>query len=193
MKLLPLLLALAGARLVCGSPPHNTAQEQHHKQELFQRIFGEKTVAFDPAAVVKLKTMKPGERLKLDTDGDGKIDTVYFIDNDPKNQAEFRPIIVKAIDQDGDMDRDGDADLDSDLYLADWHGDGTVDAVVEYRDTDHDGIFDTWTVDVDGDGVPDRTVHIPHPRAQPVSLHYKSPASRCQHYGQQSSQDRDPN
>jgi hypothetical protein len=146
MKALLLLLPLAGIRLLCWAPPHNTAQEQHHKQELFQRIFGKKIVWFDPAAVAKLKTMKPGERLKLDTDGDGKIDTVYFIDDDPKNQAEFRPIVVKAIDQDGDMDRDGDADLDSDLYVADWHGDGTVDAVVEYRDTDHDNGVDEMAI-----------------------------------------------
>jgi hypothetical protein len=146
MKVLLLLLTLAGARLLCWSPPHNTAQEQRHKQELFQRIFGKNIVSFDPAAVAKLKTMKPGERLKLDTNGDGKIDTVYFIDDDPKNQAEFRPIIVKAIDQDGDMDRDGDADLDSDLYVADWHGDGTVDAVVEYRDTDHDNGVDEMAI-----------------------------------------------
>lgn len=146
MKILLLLTALAGVHLLCWSPPRNAAQEQRHKQELFQRIFGEKIVSFDPAAVAKLKTMRPGERLKLDTDGDGKIDTVYFVDNDPKNQAEFRPIIVKAIDQDGDMDRDGDADLDSDLYIADWHGDGTVDSVVEYRDTDHDNGVDEMAI-----------------------------------------------
>lgn len=146
MKLLLLLLAIAGVRLLCWSAPHHTANGQRHKQELFQRIFGEKIVTFDPAAIAKLKTMKPGERLKLDTDGDGKIDTVYFIDNDPKNQPEFLPIIVKAIDQDGDMDRDGDADLDSDLYVADWHGDGSVDAVVEYRDTDHDNGADEMAI-----------------------------------------------
>jgi hypothetical protein len=146
MKLLPLLLALACVRLVCCSPPRSTANEQHHKQQLFERIFGEKTVAFDPIAVAKLKTVTPGDRLKFDTNGDGKIDTVYFVDNDPKNQAEFRPIIVKAIDQDGDMDRDGDADLDSDLYVADWHGDGKVDAVVEYRDTDHDNGVDEMAI-----------------------------------------------
>jgi hypothetical protein len=148
MKVLLILLALAAAPLLCWSPPHNAvlAQEQRHKQELFKRLFGEKIVSFDPAAVAKIKTMRPGERLKLDTDGDGKIDTVYFIDDDPKNQSEFRPIIVKAIDQDGDMDRDGDADLDSDLYVADWHGDGTVDTVVEYSDTDHDNGLDEMAI-----------------------------------------------
>ena len=85
-------------------------------------------------------------QLKLDTDGDGKIDTVYYIDTDPKHEAQFRPIIVKAIDQDGDMDRDGDADLDSDLYIADWHGDGTVDGVVAYKDLDHDNALDEMAI-----------------------------------------------
>ena len=148
MRVPLVVLPLAAASLLCLSPRHKAtpAQEQGHKQELFKRIFGEKIVSFDPAAVAKVKTMRPGERLKLDTDGDGKIDTVYFIDDDPKNQAEFRPIVVKAIDQDGDMAHDGDADLDSDLYVAGWHGDGTVDAVVEYRDTDHDNGLDEMAI-----------------------------------------------
>jgi hypothetical protein len=142
------LLLLAAASLLFWSPRHNLvrAQQQGHEQELFERIFGKEIVTFDRGAVARIKTMKPGERLKLDTDGDGKVDTVYFIDDDPKTQPEFRPIVVKAIDQDGDMDRDGDADRDSDLYVADWHGNGTVDAVVEYTDTDHDNGVDEMAI-----------------------------------------------
>ena len=117
-------------------------EQQNHKQALFRRVFGEKIVAFDPVAVAKAKSLPPGERLKLDTNGDGKVDTIYFIDNDPKHEPQFRPILVKVIDQDGDMDRDGDGDLDSDLYVADWHADGTVDAVIEYKDTDGDNGLD---------------------------------------------------
>ena len=116
--------------------------QQIHEQALFRGVFGEKVVTFDPEAVAKVKRLPPGERLKLDTDGDGKIDTIYFIDTDPKHQPQFRPILVKVIDQDGDMDRDGDGDLDSDLYVADWHADGTVDAVIEYKDTNHDNGVD---------------------------------------------------
>jgi hypothetical protein len=116
--------------------------QQSHEQALFRRVFGEKIVAFDPIAVAQVKRLPPGERLKLDTDGDGKIDTIYFIDTDPKHEPQFRPILVKVIDQDGDMDRDGDGDLDSDLYVADWHADGTVDAVIEYKDTNHDNGVD---------------------------------------------------
>jgi hypothetical protein len=125
-----------------ASPQVLRAAQRSHEQELFRRIFGERVAAFDPDAVAKVKRLPPGERLKLDTDGDGKIDTIYFIDNDPKHEPQFRPLLVKVVDQDGDMDRDGDGDLDSDLYIADWHADGTVDAVVEYKDTDGDNGVD---------------------------------------------------
>jgi len=130
------------ALLRSESPQELSPAQRNHEQALFRRVFGAKVVTFDPVAVAKVKNLPAGERLKLDTDGDGKIDTIYFIDNDPKHQAQFRPILVKVIDQDGDMDRDGDGDLDSDLYVADWHADGTVDAVVEYRDTNGDNGVD---------------------------------------------------
>ena len=138
-----ILVVFASFVLLRPVSPHELSlRQQNHKQELFRRLFGEKVVTFDPAAVAKIKRLPPGERLKLDTDGDGKIDTIYFIDTDPKHEPQFRPILVKVIDQDGDMDSDGDGDLDSDLYVADWHADGTVDAVVEYKDTDHDNGVD---------------------------------------------------
>ncbi|MBO0723643.1 MAG: hypothetical protein J2P41_22655, partial [Blastocatellia bacterium] len=114
------------------------ASQKTSQQELFEKVFGEKAF-IDPAIVSRLKN-HPEERIKLDLDGDGKIDTIYFIDHDPRRQQEFRPLLVKAIDRDGDMERDGAADLDSDLYIADWHADGVVDSVVEYRDTDRDNV-----------------------------------------------------
>jgi hypothetical protein len=122
------------------------AQQSRRDQELFRRIFGAEVCRFDPAAVAKLKTLPPGTRLKLDTNGDGKIDTIYFIDTDPKNDPALGPIVVKAIDRDGDMDKDGGPDQDSDLYVADLHGDGTVDSVVEYIDRDHDNALDEMAI-----------------------------------------------
>jgi len=143
LKLALLFLVVTSfALLRPGSPQALSPTQQSHEQALFRRVFGEKVVTFDPMAVAKVKRLPPGERLKLDTDGDGKIDTIYFIDTDPKHQPQFRPILVKVIDHDGDMDRDGDGDLDSDLYVADWHADGTVDAVVEYKDTNGDNGVD---------------------------------------------------
>src|SRR5258708_706965 len=122
------------------------AQQARRDQELFPRIFGAEVCRFDPAAVAKLKTLPPGTRLKLDTNGDGKIDTIYFIDTDPKNDPSLGPIVVKAIDRDGDMDKDGGPDQDSDLYVADLNGDGTVDSVVEYIDHDHDNALDEMAI-----------------------------------------------
>lgn len=121
------------------------AQQQGHDQELFRQVFNEQ-IKFDPVAVVKVKSLEPGQRLKLDTNRDGKIDTVYFIDTDTKHDDGLRPILVKAIDRDGDMDRDGGPDLDSDLYVADLHGDGTVDSVVEYIDRNHDNALDEMAI-----------------------------------------------
>ncbi len=142
-----LCLALAAAPPQFLQRPGQLAPEQMQKREaLFKRLFGERVMALDPQAVAKVKSLPAGERLKLDTDGDGKIDTIYFIDDDPKHQEAFRPVLVKVIDQDGDMDRDQDGDLDSDLYVADWHADGTVDVIVEYRDTDHDNDVDEMAI-----------------------------------------------
>jgi hypothetical protein len=120
------------------------ASQKNSQQDLFEKVLGEQ-VLFDQTIVSRLQK-HPQERIKLDTNQDGKIDAIYFIDHDPKHQREFRPILVKAIDRDGDLNRDGDADLDSDLYIADWHADGMVDAVVEYRDTDHDNALDEMVI-----------------------------------------------
>lgn len=140
-------LAFASFALLRSAAPQSlTPAQRTHEQQLFRRIFGKKIAAFDPVAIARVKHLPPGERLKLDTDRDGKIDTIYFIDTDPKHEPQFRPILVKVIDQDGDMDRDGDGDLDSDLYLADWHADGTIDAAVEYRDTDRDNGVDEMAI-----------------------------------------------
>jgi hypothetical protein len=120
-------------------------QQQHHDQELFRQIFGD-SIHFDPAAVAKAKSLPSGGRLKLDTNGDGKIDTIYFIDPDPKHDDRLRPILVKAIDRDGDMERTGSPDRDSDMYVVDLHADGTIDSVVEYIDRDHDQALDEMAI-----------------------------------------------
>ncbi len=127
-------------------PSQLSPEQLKKREELYIKLFGRKAITLDPEGVARVKAMPPGERLKLDTDGDGKIDTIYYIDNDPKHEAAFRPILVKVIDQDGDMDKDGDGDLDSDLYVVDWNADGSVDVVVEYRDLDHDNDVDEMAI-----------------------------------------------
>ena len=89
----------------------------------------------------KVKALPAGERLLVDTNGDGKNDELWFIDNNPKHTIARRPILVRVLDEDGDLDTTG-PDTDSDLYLADWQADGTIDAVVDYHDQDADNDVD---------------------------------------------------
>lgn len=113
------------------------ALAQDAKQRLFGRVFG-KVVELDANMVVKVKAGKAGERHFVDTDGDGKNDEVWYIDTAVRHQEARRPVLVRVIDEDGDLDAHMGGDLDSDLYVADWTADGTVDAVVDYVDTDGD-------------------------------------------------------
>ncbi len=135
-RLLTLVFLFAG---VVTCPAVTLAQDS--KQRAFARVFGD-TVKLDPATIVKVKAVKPGEYVLIDRNGDGKHDEAWFIDPSPRHTAAVRPLLVRAIDEDGDLDADGRPDLDSDLYIVDWKADGTVDAVVDYDDTDHDGDVD---------------------------------------------------
>jgi hypothetical protein len=63
---------------------------------------------------------------------------------------------------------------DTSWLKVDYNYDGKLDMEFRYRDADHDGVIDTWEVDVNGDGVPDRTAHVAHPHSRPVPLSYKS-------------------
>lgn len=120
---------------MCFMPRPAAAQDV--KQKLFERVFGA-AVKPDPAMVAKVKAKKPGERVFIDTNGDGKNDECWFIDTSPRHTDKARPILVRAIDEDGDMDADKGPDLDSDLYVADWKADGTADVVIDYQDNGGD-------------------------------------------------------
>ncbi len=109
------------------------------KQAMFERVFGD-AVKLDPARVAKVKALPPGKRLLVDRDGDGKNDEVWYIDTAARHTK--RPVLIRVIDEDGDLDKDGRPDLDNDLYIADWNADGTVDSVTDYQDNDGDGDVD---------------------------------------------------
>jgi len=109
------------------------------RQAMFERVFGQ-AARLDPAIVAKVKSLPPGKRLLVDRDGDGKNDEVWYIDTAVRHT--IRPILVRVIDEDGDLDRHKGPDLDSDLYLADWKADGTIDVAVDYQDNDGDGDVD---------------------------------------------------
>ncbi len=112
------------------------------RQAMFERVFGE-AAKLDPTLVAKVKALPPGKQLLIDRDGDGRNDEVWYLDTAARHT--IRPLLVRVIDEDGDLDEHG-PDLDSDLYLADWKADGTVDAVVDYQDNDGDNDVDEMAV-----------------------------------------------
>ncbi|MGQ9651812.1 MAG: DUF4861 family protein, partial [Phycisphaerae bacterium] len=120
-----------------ATPSHG----QDAKQKLFERVFGD-AVRLDPAMVDKVKAARPGERVLVDRNGDGKNDEAWYIDTAYRHNDRVRPLLVRAIDEDGDLDSWMGPDLDSDLYVADWKTDGTVDVVLDYQDNDGDNDID---------------------------------------------------
>ena len=55
-----------------------------------------------------------------------------------------RPLLVRVIDEDGDLRMGDEPDYDSDLYLADWQADSAVNVVCDYTDLDGDNDVDGW-------------------------------------------------
>ncbi len=109
--------------------------------EIFEKMVGPRA-KMDPAVVEQVLKDGPGKKVRIDTDGDGRIDTIYFIDEDSRHSGTRKPMVVKVVDEDGDMYLTGEGDLDSDLYVVDWYGDGTIDRVIDYIDLDHDNDLD---------------------------------------------------
>ena len=128
--------AAIAAVLFLGARP---AVAEDARQAMFERVFGE-TARLDPDTVAKVKALPPGKRLLVDRDGDGKSDEAWFLDTARRHTK--RPILVRAIDEDGDLDEHLGPDLDSDLYLADWDADGAVDVATDYQDDDGDNDLD---------------------------------------------------
>lgn len=126
--------------LVAAGVANAENAEPPSKQALFERVFGD-YARLDPATVAKVKALPAGTRYYVDRTP-GHPAEVWFIDTDPRHQKQYQPILVRVIDEDGDLVQGGEPDHDGDLYLADWHADGTVDAVIGYQDDDGDGDID---------------------------------------------------
>ena len=109
--------------------------------EIFEKMVGAE-VAMDTAINVQFLQRRPNQRFTVDSDNDGRIDVIYMIDDDEKHRGSRAPLLVKIVDEDGDMYLTGEGDLDSDLYVADWYGDGMIDRVVDYLDKDGDNDVD---------------------------------------------------
>ena len=109
--------------------------------EIFQKFVGEE-VELDKLIIKQLLEKEGEKKLLFDSDNDGKIDVIYMIDNDERHEEWYKPILVKIIDEDGDMYLTNEGDYDSDLYVADWHADGDIDRIVDYKDLDNDNDLD---------------------------------------------------
>lgn len=110
-------------------------------QQVYEKVFGD-AVRLDAATREAVTKDAPGTRHHVDANNDGKPEEVWFVDTDVRHPDEWRPVLVRAIDEDGDLVLGGEPDLDSDLYIVDWHADGNVDAVMDYTDRDGDGDVD---------------------------------------------------
>ncbi len=132
MSLRKMIPILAGFAAALGGPLFSQTGN-----EIFERMIGP-AAKMDPAAAAQALKSKPGAKIRLDVDQDGRVDTIYFVDNDDRHSAERQPLLVKVVDEDGDMGTTGEGDLDSDLYIADWNGDGSIDRAIDYLDLDHD-------------------------------------------------------
>lgn len=106
-------------------------------QKTFERVFGD-AARFDPVFSAQVLKDEPGKRHYVDANVDGKPEEVWFVDTSPRNPESIRPVLVRVIDEDGDLKTGDEPDQDNDLYLADWKGDGTVDAVIDFIDKDGD-------------------------------------------------------
>ncbi len=137
MRFLFAAIAIAWTMAAQAAAPKPEASS---KAVLFERVFGA-YARLDPAIVERVRKLPPGTRYHVARTSDRPAE-VWFIDTDARHQKPFLPILVRVIDEDGDMRDGGEPDYHDDLYIADWHADGTVDAVIDYQDDDGDGDAD---------------------------------------------------
>ena len=115
------------------------------KQKAFEWVFGD-LVKLDPDMVQKVLNDTHGKRHYVDKDGDGKPEEVWFIDISPRHRADKRPVLVRVIDEGGNLRMGEEPGYAGFLYVADWNANGTVDGVIEYKDIDGDGDVDEMAI-----------------------------------------------
>ena len=138
----PFFSLITGALLLAAAIPAGAqATNPPEREALFAKVFGD-AATLDPAKVAQVKGDTPGKRHWFDTDGDGRANECWFIDLAGRHREERRPLLVRAIDEDGDMREGIQPDRDSDLYVADWKADGAVDVILDFQDNDGDNDLD---------------------------------------------------
>ncbi|MCI2082391.1 MAG: DUF4861 family protein [Bacteroidales bacterium] len=110
-------------------------------QVAFRKLFGDLAV-LDPAMVAKVKSDSVGKRHYVDKNGDGKPEEAWFIDVDPRHSPDVRPVLVKVVDMNGKMAAGKEPRKCGTLWIVDLNADGSVDAVINYRDDDRDNDLD---------------------------------------------------
>ncbi len=118
---------------------HAQDTEKMAKQNAFEQIFGD-AVRLDPAMVEKVKMIPPRVSATMWT---GTVTASrrrcgLSISNRAIRKQK-KPILVKVIDENGNLEMGKEPEKYGDLWIADWHADGLVDAVISYRDFDGDG------------------------------------------------------
>ena len=130
------------ALLVCA-PAVAIAEDAPESISVFERVFGiERMLPEDKIEAVK--ALPPGERLELDTNGDGRINEMWYLDTAKRHTVS--PLLVRVVDEDGDMHEMGRGDRNSDLYFFDYEADGYINAVIDYQDTTGDGNLDAMGI-----------------------------------------------
>ncbi len=135
------LLSIQALSICLGLLPAFSESDASAKQRLFEKVFGN-AVRLNPEIHKQVLQLDAGKRLYVDGNQDGRPEEVWFIDTDSRHPEKYRPLLVRVIDEDGDLREGGEPDLDSDLYIADWKADGVVDAVLDYTDRDGDNDVD---------------------------------------------------
>ena len=141
LKKSSIIFLMVSVSLLCTKVTYAQDSDMIKKKEAFEQFFGD-AVTFDPVTVEKVKSGTPGKRYYVDKNNDGKPEEVWFIDIAPRHTEKKRPILVKVIDEDGDLEIGKEPDRDADLWVADWNANGMVDAVISYKDIDGDQDLD---------------------------------------------------
>ena len=56
-------------------------------------------IHMDPAISAQVLSAEAGTKIRVDSDGDSRIDCIYFIDTDDRHQNTRSPLLVKIIDE----------------------------------------------------------------------------------------------